>query len=117
MSKTQPEVLIRNAIMDWLKLHRLKCWIFDSVGIWSKKRGCYLKRGGKHATRGLPDIHGILPSGRFFAIEVKQPGRYPTPEQLQQIHEINASGGLAFVARSLKDMEDRKADLGVAFGL
>lgn len=114
---TQPEALIRNAILDWLRLHRIKCWIFDSVGIFSQKRGVYLSRHGKRRTKGLPDIHGIIPGGRFFAVEVKQPGEYPSPDQRTQIAEINAAGGLAFVARSLKDMEDRKADLGVASGL
>lgn len=109
---TQPEALIRNAILDWLRFHRIKAWIFDSVGIWSKERGCYLRRGGKHATRGLPDIHGIIPGGKFFAIEVKTKTGRVSPEQNQQIAEINAAGGLAFVARSLKDLEDRKQELG-----
>lgn len=108
---SQPEAVLRNAILDLLKLWRVKAWIFDSVGIWSVKRGVYLKRGGKHHVTGLPDIHGVIPGGRFFAIEVKMPGRYPKPEQRQQIAEINTAGGLAFVARSLKDVEDRKMEL------
>ncbi len=123
----QPERLLRNAIMDWLRLHRIKCWIYDSVGIFDPIKRVYLTRSGKYKTRGLPDIHGVLPGGRFLAIEVKMPPHksasgkmvrsYPSPEQRQQIEEINAAGGLAFVARSLKDMEDRRADLGVASGL
>ncbi len=114
---TQPEALIRNAILDLLRMWRIKAWIFDSVGIWSKERGCYLKRGGKHATRGLPDIHGIVPGGRFFAIEVKTKTGRVSPEQKQQIEEITAAGGIAFIARSLKDVEDRKRELGVSGGL
>lgn len=117
MSKLQPEAQLRNAMMDWLRLNRLKCWIHDSMGVWSRERNCYLRRKGRHSVRGLPDIHGVLPGGRFFAIEVKtQTGRV-SPEQKQQLAEIAEAGGLAFVARSLKDLEDRRADLGVASGL
>lgn len=114
---SQPEAGLRNAILDLLNLWRIKAWIHDSVGIWSQKRGCFLKRHGKHTVLGLPDIHGIIPGGRFFAIEVKMPGAYPRPNQRAQIAEINAAGGLVFVARSLKDVEDRKRELGVGSGL
>lgn len=117
MNRLQPEAQIRNAIMDWLRLNRLKAWIHDSMGVWSKERGCYLRRNGRHMIRGLPDIHGVLPGGRFFAIEVKTATGRVSPEQKQQIQEINDAGGLAFVARSLKDLEDRKPELGIVSGL
>ena len=123
MSPTQPEAVLRNAIMDLLRFWQVKAWIHDSVGIFDPIRKIYRSRKGKHSVKGLPDIHGIIPGGRFFAIEVKNPPHksaagkwvrsYPSPEQRQQIEEINAAGGLAFVARSLKDLEERKYEFGV----
>jgi hypothetical protein len=114
---SQPEAGLRNAILDLLNLWRIKCWIFDSIGIFDPRKGVYLSRAGKRRVKGLPDIHGIIPGGRFFGIEVKMPGRYPSPDQKQQIAEINAAGGLAFIARSIKDVEERKPDFKVGHGL
>jgi hypothetical protein len=36
----------------------------------------------------------------------KRPGNKPTPEQQQFIDTINEAGGLAFVARSVEEVED-----------
>jgi hypothetical protein len=54
----------------------------------------------------VSDIIGCrLKTGRFLAIEVKRPGGKPTPEQQQFIDTINHAGGLAFVARSIEEVE------------
>jgi hypothetical protein len=45
-------------------------------------------------------------TGRFLAIEVKRPGNKPTPEQQQFIDTINEAGGLAFVARSVEEVDN-----------
>jgi hypothetical protein len=44
-------------------------------------------------------------TGRFLAIEVKRPGNKASPEQQQFIDTINEAGGLAFVARSVEEVE------------
>lgn len=54
---------------------------------------------------GMPDIIGVLPDGRFFAIEVKRPGGTISPAQLDTIEAINARGGIAFVATRTEDVE------------
>ncbi len=46
----------------------------------------------------------------FTAIEVKVPGKNPTPEQVNFITAIQKSGGIAGVARSVEDA--RKIILG-----
>ena len=54
----------------------------------------------------MSDIIGcIRKTGRFLAIEVKRPGNKGTPEQQQFIDIINQAGGLAFVARSVEEVE------------
>jgi hypothetical protein len=56
-------------------------------------------------TRGVADILGVLPGGRFLAIEVKRPGNNPTDSQAQFLSRVASAGGLAFVATSVGDVE------------
>jgi hypothetical protein len=63
------------------------------------------RRGGvSFGVKGAPDIIGILPDGRFLAIEVKGPGGKASIEQLQFLGEIAKNGGMAFVAFSIDDV-------------
>jgi len=68
-------------------------------------------RGGtkqfvKFGTKGVSDILGVLEGGRALAIEVKRPGRPPTDHQKNFMDAINAAGGLAFVATSVRDVTE-----------
>lgn len=81
-------------------------------GIEKDKIDKYLKTTGawfcKPATfgfgaSGVPDIVGcyLVPTygeayGRFFSIEVKREGKYPTPVQERRLKEIRKAGGLGF---------------------
>lgn len=56
---------------------------------------------------GISDVIGVLPGGRFLAIEVKRPGGKTTPQQEEFLERVNAAGGLAFVATSSRDVEER----------
>lgn len=62
-----------------------------------------LVRGGLCV--GSSDIIGIMPDGRFLAIEVKKPGKKPTPEQLNFIEVIRRHGGIAGVVHSPEELE------------
>jgi Holliday junction resolvase len=53
---------------------------------------------------GVPDILACH-RGRFYAIEVKQPGQKASPIQNVQIERIRAAGGTAFVACSWEQVE------------
>jgi hypothetical protein len=63
------------------------------------------RRGGvSFGIKGAPDIVGILPGGRFLAIEVKGPGGKASIDQLQFLGDIAKNGGVAFVAFSVDDV-------------
>ncbi len=67
-----------------------------------------VKRSGRYLRFGVPgqsDILGILKGGRFFAIEVKRPKKNREPNQIEFQKTVNEFGGLAFVARSVEDVE------------
>ncbi len=62
---------------------------------------------GLGSTKGLPDIVGVLPSGRALYIEVKtEKGRISDYQEsfLSALQENNA---LAFIARSIEDVREK----------
>lgn len=90
---------IQSAILDYLRR-------FKHIMCWRNNSGAFVK--GEHFVRfglkGSPDIIGILPDGRFLGIEVKRPGKHPTPEQEEFIKMATDRGGMAFVAHSLNEV-------------
>jgi hypothetical protein len=89
-----PEGLIKGAIVDWLRARKIFCWVNQAGKI----------PGRKLAKTGVTDILGIY-NGRMLAIEVKAPTGKLTDEQAQFIWDVKSNGGLAFVARSVEDVE------------
>ena len=56
--------------------------------------------------KGFPDIAGVFPSGKFFAIELKtDKGRLST-EQTGWITKLNMSGAMAIVLRSKEEISE-----------
>ena len=97
-----PETVIKKRIMAECSKHGAVVWI-NSTGSGFMDSGHYVKYG---LCKGSSDLIGITKDGRFLAIEVKQPGRYPTREQILFIEFIRKMGGLAGVARKESDVED-----------
>ena len=72
-------------------------------------------QGPMSQPKGVSDIIGILPNGRFFAIEVKREGwRPPHPtskayqhyaQQLDFIERVTKSNGIAGFVTSLENVE------------
>jgi len=54
---------------------------------------------------GSSDLIGIY-KGRFLAIEVKAPGKEPTPEQLNFIQQVKKAGGVAGGVTSPDELEN-----------
>jgi hypothetical protein len=56
--------------------------------------------------KGSSDILGILPGGRFLAIEVKAKGGRVSPEQRNFLEQVRGLGGVAIIAYSFKDIDE-----------
>lgn len=56
-------------------------------------------------SRGVSDLIGITPKGRFFAIECKDGSNKPSPEQLEFLSGVNERGGIGIVAYSIRDID------------
>lgn len=78
------------------------------IGIfaWRTNSGVIFSGGHAHrmAPPGTADIIGILPDGRFIAIEVKRPGGVVSDKQKEFLEKITSRGGVGFVAYSLDDV-------------
>ena len=63
---------------------------------------CWKIHGSAFQAAGIPDVVG-LQRGIFFGIEVKVPGKKPTPIQALTLTRIRAAGGNAGCATSVAE--------------
>jgi hypothetical protein len=91
---------LRQQIVDYLALHSIICSITDS--------GLIVREGeatGRAVMQpGWPDITGVLPGGRFLAIELKSRDGRLRPAQVSILNAMRKAGGLVIVARSLTEV-------------
>ena len=87
------ETDIQHNILTFLKHKGIHCWR-NNTG-----------RRGKvnYGFKGSSDIIGILPDGRFLAIEVKKPKQKPSADQREFLDRINSFGGFAIWVTSLDE--------------
>jgi hypothetical protein len=62
--------------------------------------------------KGSADIIGLLPGGKFLAVETKAPAGRLSPEQREFLADVKALGGMAIVARSCRDIETALMEAG-----
>ena len=99
-----PETKIKRAICQWLRLKHVFIFTHDSVGIYDPTRKRFRTNHDPFRKKGVSDVLGIW-QGKFLAIEVKTPRTYATKEQKEFIEDVRANGGVAFIARSIEDVE------------
>jgi len=113
---TPPRILEsdrQSQIIDWLRVEQAAgrvSWFCRNNGGAVKTatrviRFYALYAGFGTSSKGKADIDGMLPGGRYFALEVKQPGKKATPEQADFIATVIAGGGIAGVVTSFEDVE------------
>lgn len=99
---------VQKDILSWLLYQGIFAWRNNTVGVFDPIKKTFRKPAS--ATKGIADIIGIMPDGRFLAIEVKRPktelqtAGKPSIEQEHFIKTINDAGGLAFFAYSVDDV-------------
>jgi penicillin-binding protein-related factor A (putative recombinase) len=68
------------------------------LGVWHWK----VWQGPMSQPKGVSDILGAY-KGRMLAIEVKRPGKIPTPDQQRFLDRVKIEGGISFVAHSVDE--------------
>lgn len=127
---TTPRILESNRqsqIIDWLRVEQAAgrvSWFCRVNGGGVKTAARFIRFyalylcGFEKQSKGYADIHGMLKGGRYFAIEVKQPGEKATPEQVVFLTTVAADGGIAGVVYGFEDVERllRRATKNPAIG-
>ncbi len=103
--KLATESQIVTACLDLLELRGIFAWRANNVATVDHSRGVYRTFRG---LKGVSDILAITPDGRgrLIAIEVKKPGGRLSPEQKLFLDAIRERGGLAFVVRSVSELDE-----------
>jgi hypothetical protein len=110
-TKAPLEKHVQNAILNFLSLHRVFVWPNKTQGTFDPKKKVFRRPTSRHWINGVADILGVTPKGRIIAIEVKRPGERPSDAQKEFLFDVSNRGGVAFVATSIEDVEQKLNEL------
>jgi hypothetical protein len=104
-----PEHLIMLQIIEYLTSRGCYVWRNNTGAFvrnyYNMREGRWKETYFRSGMKGLPDILGIAPDGKFIGIEVKTTTGRTSDEQKRVIAEMANRGGWAFVARSLDEVK------------
>ena len=106
------EVAIQRSILEYLAYRGFFVWRTNNLPVFDTRYNRY-RAFPKYAMRGLSDLCGVLPDGKFLAIEVKTKKGQASKWQDEFLQQVAAHGGVAFVARSIDDVVLGLADYAV----
>lgn len=75
----------------------------NNIGAYKHPKGYYIEYGV--CNPGGSDLIGYDNTGRFIALEIKQPGKKPTTAQQQFLNKVNEAGGIGAVVTDPNDLE------------
>lgn len=90
-----PETAIVGSCLSLLAIMGIYAWR-NNTGALFNKAGRMIRYGLK----GSSDIIGILPDGRFLAVECKTSKGKASPAQVEFIKNIKANNGVGMIVRS-----------------
>jgi len=96
----RPEAAALVEVLKALKAHPLVAWAERQNSGAAKVGNRFIRFGWP----GCADVIGQMCDGRFLAVEVKAAKGRASPEQTLFLARIRDAGGVAFVARSLRDV-------------
>lgn len=102
MNTGAEESAVLKGCLEYLRLRGIYCWRNNTGAV---------KNGNRFIRFGFPgssDILGILPDGRFLAVECKR-GKGGVVSELQKefLHNIEENGGVAVVATSVEILAEK----------
>jgi hypothetical protein len=98
-----PEGAVVKACLEYLELRGAYAYR-QNTGAAEYQDKAGKKRFVRYGKPGASDIVGLLPGGRFIAVECKAPGGRLSELQAGYLRDIERMGGLAVVARSVEDL-------------
>lgn len=92
-----------NGCLDYLHL----CGFLIIGDAWRQNNGAFKRDNHFYRfsyRKGISDIIGWTPDGKFFAVECKDKGGKLSLDQEQFLNKLNKAGGVGIVAYSLDDL-------------
>ena len=105
-----PEGCIKTAILRYLERRGFFAW-GNATGCVRVAPDRWIHFGKK----GSADIIGILPDGKFLAVECKAPAGRLAPEQKAFLEKVRGLGGVGIVARSGRELDEALCANGYTF--
>lgn len=99
-SNDRPEAAALVEVLKALKAHPAVAWC-ERMNSGASRMGARFVRFG---FKGCPDVLGQLRDGRLLGVEVKGPSGRLRPEQAFFLERVRGAGGVAFMARDLRDV-------------
>jgi hypothetical protein len=88
--------------LQLLKLAGIFAWRQNNAPVYDRVKGCYRAHNGMP---GISDIIGVLPDGRFLAVECKRKGRTATDEQKAFLSRVTELGGMAMTVSDVRQLQ------------
>lgn len=102
-----PESVVVGSCLALLNLLQIPAWR-NNTGALKDKNGRMVRYGLK----GSADILGIMPDGRFLAIECKRIGGKVRPEQIDFLKMITSHNGVAMIVHNPDEMMEALEEAG-----
>ena len=96
----RPEAAALVEVLKAVRAHPLVAWAERQNSGAARVEGRFIRFGWP----GCPDVLGQLKDGRLLGVEVKAKTGRLRPEQTVFLERIRGAGGVAFVARDLRDV-------------
>lgn len=106
------EKQLEKSILQYLTYNRIFAFKVNNTGIYDPIKKIWRKPNSPYILKGVSDILGVLPSGKFLAIEVKAPKRLNTLTEHQKLflRNVNKNGGIGFAADSIELVQEKLKD-------
>lgn len=106
-----PESVVLNTCLGLLNLMGIYAWRNNTGAYKVKGNRTTKERIIHYGKKGSADILGILPDGRFLAVECKRKSGRASSDQLLFLSNIKANNGVACIVKSCDElMEVLKAE-------
>lgn len=108
-----PEGEIQHACLELLKHRGVFAWRQNNGAVRLPAGGGRMGLYRMCSINGVSDILGILPDGRFLAVECKAKGGKATEDQKAFLGLINGFGGAGWVIDDVATLNQRLTEEGV----